>query len=166
MRKTLITAGFVAVLFASGFGVAWATIPDSDGVIHGCRHNTTGSLRVIDSDTGQTCAGNETALNWNQSGPAGPAGPPGLSVYQVVTSTLPSGFIQPGGATEGYAVCPSGTRVLGGGYTDSGRFQVRADDRRLTAGDQDAWFVYLYNDTAEPLSVFTRVTAICAAVQQ
>src|SRR5207302_4966596 len=55
-------------------------IPDSGGVIHGCYSKKDGSLRVIDTGLGGTCdAKKETALDWNQTGPAGPQGPPGPS---------------------------------------------------------------------------------------
>lgn len=77
----------LALSLAVGFaGLAYAAIPDSQGVIHGCYRTNTGSLRIIDSDT-DTCNGNETSLNWNQTGPQGlpgpqgPAGPSGASGY-------------------------------------------------------------------------------------
>jgi hypothetical protein len=52
------------------------TIPDADGVIHGCRDPRSGALSVIDSDT-QQCPKGAAALNWSQTGPQGPAGPRG-----------------------------------------------------------------------------------------
>src|SRR5262249_37838350 len=75
-------------------GVAYASIPDSHGVVHGC-YDKKGNLRV--SDTG--CAGNETPLNWNQSGPSGaqgvtgatgPSGPKGDSGPSGPAGTLTS----------------------------------------------------------------------------
>ena len=54
-------------------GTTRATIPDADGVIHGCMSKGKGSLRLIDTDLGASCSSsNETAINWNQVGPAGP----------------------------------------------------------------------------------------------
>jgi hypothetical protein len=39
--------------------VAWAEIPHSvTQVISGCYHNTTGILRVVDVEVGETCNGN------------------------------------------------------------------------------------------------------------
>jgi hypothetical protein len=70
----LVALGIVAV--ATG-GIAWATIPDSSGVIHGCYQKNKGTLRVIDTDQGQTCDSTEQALSWNQTGPQGPVGPQG-----------------------------------------------------------------------------------------
>ena len=60
-------------------GIAYATIPDSNGVIHGCVLKASRIVRVIDSDT-TSCRSTETALNWSQTGPqgaTGPQGPPG-----------------------------------------------------------------------------------------
>ena len=68
-----------------GASVAFGAIPDSGGVIHAC-YKSNGDLRLIDTAAGNdgTCKSQETALAWNQQGPAGaqgpagPAGPPGL----------------------------------------------------------------------------------------
>jgi hypothetical protein len=56
-------------------GFAYAAIPDSSGVIHGCYSTKNGALRVIDSSA--KCASTELALNWNQTGPKGATGPAG-----------------------------------------------------------------------------------------
>jgi|ERR1700675_3683538 len=94
--------------------VAFASIPDSSGVIHGCFETQQGQLRVIDPAT-QHCLPSETAISWNNIGPQGPAGlagppgPPGsgggsngfvtgvrsgtltLTPSAVLTLTLPAG---------------------------------------------------------------------------
>ena len=57
-------------------GVAYATIPDSGGVIHGCYARSGGSLRVIDASV-TNCSKSETALGWNVQGQPGPQGPQG-----------------------------------------------------------------------------------------
>jgi hypothetical protein len=68
----------VAALVVALGGVAYATIPDSGGVIHGCYLNAVGTLRVIDTGTGQHCNTTfEKTIQWNQTGPQGPAGPAG-----------------------------------------------------------------------------------------
>jgi hypothetical protein len=56
---------------------ASASIPDSQNTIHGCYATKGGTLRVIDTDAGATCAKGEQAITWNQQGPAGPQGPTG-----------------------------------------------------------------------------------------
>ena len=63
--------GLVALIVALG-GVAYATIPDSSGTIHGCFNNVNGNLRVVESAS--DCRNNETAIDWNQQGPPGPPG--------------------------------------------------------------------------------------------
>jgi hypothetical protein len=66
-----------AAMLALAGGVAYATIPDANGVVHGCYNTVNGNLRVIDVAAGQTCKNSEAALNWNLVGPAGIPGPPG-----------------------------------------------------------------------------------------
>jgi hypothetical protein len=57
-------------------GIVYASIPDSNAVIHGCYAKNNGGLRVIDTGAGQSCNTNkETPLSWNQSGPPGAPGP-------------------------------------------------------------------------------------------
>jgi hypothetical protein len=78
----------IGVAFASvaAGGVAWATIPGSEGVISGCYEQRTGLLRVIDAEAGKACTRYEQPLSWNReglrgepgpAGVAGPVGPPG-----------------------------------------------------------------------------------------
>jgi hypothetical protein len=69
MKRPATVAALVALLVVAG-GVAYATIPDSSGVIHGCYKNNGGDLRVIDDAT-QSCARNETSIDWDQFGPLG-----------------------------------------------------------------------------------------------
>jgi len=86
MKKILLLA--VCLLVAGGVA-AYASIPDAAGVIHGCYATKGGTLRVIDTDAGQTCGKDEVALSWNQTGPQGPAGPagaPATALWAVVNS--------------------------------------------------------------------------------
>jgi Collagen triple helix repeat (20 copies) len=80
LRKRIAFAAFAATaaLLVAG-GVAYATIPDSNGVIHGCYAKSGGALRVIDASV-TNCKSTETSLDWNvqgQQGPQGAQGPPG-----------------------------------------------------------------------------------------
>jgi hypothetical protein len=77
ISKPSLGAGIVVVALMLAGGVAWASIPDPGGVIHGCYGKSGGNLRVIDNSV-TNCAKNETSLNWNMKGPTGPAGPQGL----------------------------------------------------------------------------------------
>jgi hypothetical protein len=76
-------ATFAAGMLAGAivWTTAWAAIPDTSDVIHGCRKSSppsqVGQLRVIDTEAGQTCTSNEVALTWNQTGPRGATGPQG-----------------------------------------------------------------------------------------
>jgi hypothetical protein len=73
MTRLLVTLAVAGV--ALGAGIAYASIPDSGGMIHGCYANKDGSLRVIDTGAGGACdPKKETPLNWNQKGPTGPSG--------------------------------------------------------------------------------------------
>jgi len=76
MRRGLVAGVVAAAALALAGGVAYATIPDADGVIHGCYGKSGGSLRVIDNGV-TNCQKTETALNWNVKGPTGPVGPQG-----------------------------------------------------------------------------------------
>jgi hypothetical protein len=86
-----------AAVIAAGGAIAYASIPDSGGVIHGCYGSGNGKLRVIDSAT-SSCGANEVAIAWSQTGPPGgpgPAGPPSLAPSSAVDNfrafNLPSG---------------------------------------------------------------------------
>src|SRR3954471_2316693 len=75
-RRSVIRIALpTAAALAAGAAVGVAAIPDASNTIHGC-FDANGALRVIDAPT-QACAAGETALDWNQRGPAGPAGPAG-----------------------------------------------------------------------------------------
>jgi hypothetical protein len=52
-----------------------ALAQDADTVIQACKHKVTGRLRAV--ATVDACRTSETAISWNQQGPAGPQGPPG-----------------------------------------------------------------------------------------
>jgi hypothetical protein len=74
--KTGLLAIIVAATVVGGVmsAVVSAAIPDSGGTIHGCYRNSAGlfdskgTLRVINSDNGETCTGSETGLTWSQGG--------------------------------------------------------------------------------------------------
>jgi hypothetical protein len=77
----------VLLLGVAAGGVAYASIPDSSGVIHGCYKTSNGQLRVIDTGLGQTCH-NENAISWSQQGPPGPPGPAGSALeYAAIGSS-------------------------------------------------------------------------------
>jgi hypothetical protein len=121
--------GLAALVVAIG-GAAFAAIPDSSGVIHGCYGKSNGSLRVVGSAS--DCRNNETAIEWNQQGPPGATGPQG-----------PPG---PGGSRD-----ESATAKLSIGEQQDllslGPFSFRAECR--TSPFSDSGWVLLFAETTE-----------------
>ena len=75
-KRSLLLAAICAAAALGGAAFTYATIPASDGVIHGCFAKSGGTLRVIDASV-TNCKAGETALDWNMKGAAGPKGDPG-----------------------------------------------------------------------------------------
>ena len=73
IRPAFVALAIVGIALVAG-GIAYAAIPDGSGVIHGCYQKNQGTLRVIDTDTTQTCSSSESPLTWSQTGPQGTAG--------------------------------------------------------------------------------------------
>ena len=69
-RKRLLLAGAFGGAGLLISGIAYASIPGGDGVIHGCYKTSNpakGSLIAIDSRA--SCPNGHAELNWNQTGP-------------------------------------------------------------------------------------------------
>lgn len=81
ISRRVITTTAVGALALGTAGVAVASVPSANGVIHACL-SPPGTVRVIDTDAGQTCRSNETPLDWNQQGLPGPQGVPGSAGVQ------------------------------------------------------------------------------------
>jgi hypothetical protein len=126
-KLVLATLVGAALIFAGvATGVAFT---NSQNVIHACVNVENGQVRLLDVQSGQQdrqqCRANETAIDWNQSGPAGTDGPAGVtgpagsagadgvSGYEVVTSTSPT--VGSNAAATAVASCPTGKRPVGGG---------------------------------------------------
>jgi collagen triple helix repeat protein len=88
IATVLAVAGIVLTATLVG-GVAWATIPDDNGLYTACKLNATGTIRLIDpsgptSSLLSRCTIHETKISWNQNGragaigAAGPVGPAGM----------------------------------------------------------------------------------------
>jgi len=111
--RTLALVGALGAAALAG-GVAFATIPDSSGVIHACYKRSSGALRVLDAPR-QKCKPSEKALSWSAAGqPAlgaaysefttGAGGVGAIPVAEtssathILTLTLPQGWAgDPGG---------------------------------------------------------------------
>jgi hypothetical protein len=96
--KAFVGTGVLGLIV--GVGIAWATIPDSNGVIHTCFKNN--NWRVIDAP-GASCSGSETPLDFN----------PGAvrSVIRTETHTL-----APSEVATFTAHCGAGEMATGGGW--------------------------------------------------
>jgi len=99
-RGRWVLAAMVVGLALAG-GIAYATVPDSSGVIHGCYQTHNGRLRVVDTAAGAACRATEKALNWSQTS--------GAPTYNVRT-----GGMVPG-TSIARAFCLKGEQVTGGG---------------------------------------------------
>jgi hypothetical protein len=131
-KKSFAVLGSSIGALALMIGVAYATIPDASGVIHGCYARSGGTLRVIDSSV-TNCKSGETALDWSVRGPHGAQGPPGPQGLQGVQGPQgPQGVPGPPGlsgvqlvfassdessAAEKFVMvnCPVGKEPIGGG---------------------------------------------------
>jgi len=85
-RVVALGAGIVIV----GGSVAYASIPDAGGAVHGCYDKNLGSLRVIDTAKHglfDKCLPYETAISWSQTGPQGPKGDQGPPISTQVIAT-------------------------------------------------------------------------------
>lgn len=66
-RRVMLIAFAAGLVVLAAAAAVQASIPDTGGVIHGCYKTNQGTLRVIDTDQGQTCANSEVALKWLDS---------------------------------------------------------------------------------------------------
>ena len=121
MNGFRIAAGAALAGIALTGTIAYAAV-GTGGVITGC-YATNGSLRVVDPSTAG-CRSNETAIQWNQTGPVGPAGPQG-----PMGSRGPEGLQGPQG--------PQGTDGLTGpaGPPGTADAYIARADLRVVRGD-------------------------------
>jgi len=85
-RRNLLAAGVTALSVLSGAAVlAWAGIPDGEGVIHACYVKSSGVVRVVNDPA--SCRSGESPIEWNVQGPAGE---PGAGLHGFATSFGPA----------------------------------------------------------------------------
>jgi collagen triple helix repeat protein len=182
VRKPVAVVAIAAASSLLGVGVAYATIPDSNSVIHSCFTTKGGSLRVIDPGAGDSCNQKESALDWNAQGPTGPAGPAGPQGPTGTTgpagSQGPKGDQGPAGISGleqasrsvslqpgGWIVtvdCPAGKLAISGGW---GSFGFDTFDVTVSApyNDYSGWTFVIVNKTNSVTTV--EVRAMCANAQ-
>ncbi len=152
----------VAVMLVAG-GIAYASIPGPDGVIHGCYNTNKGDLRVIDPSSSKkslsSCGQDETTLNWNQTGPTGARGPTGPSdgwdgQASGTVPAYPGSVVLSGGATG----IPAGSYLISG-QVDADRLGTGSAEIRCfpyfagnSAGTAADLYVSSTSGAASPLS--------------
>jgi hypothetical protein len=144
-RRNLVAYLALGIALGAVGGVAYSSIPDPQGVIHGCYADTTGALRVIDTGAAGACRGGETALDWNQQGPPGPAGvaltygrsvagpialPDAPQMKTIASLNVPSGSYAIFAKVEGSLTVPSYTCPQG---TDVIYCNMQHNERRLAS---------------------------------
>ena len=160
-HKSSWIVGLVVSLAIVVVAAVQAAIPDPSGAIHAC-YRSNGNLRLVDRSS---CTSSETALAWNQTGPQGPAGapgpqgepgtpgPPSVAGYEIINTheTLPLN-----GSIEVTATCPTGKRVIAGGYVAPSVLDTASSSR--PEGDSGWRVEFKSNGGTGEASVY----AICA----
>jgi hypothetical protein len=162
-RRALIIVAAVLGLLALG-GIAWASIPGPDGVIHGCYKTgnpAQGSVIVVDSTA--SCPSGFTALNWNQTGPqgaTGATGPSGVAGLHYVFHHV-TGPFGGGSSLQVIVNCPAGEQIIWSGGLAEPLQPIVGLDVALDATSTYAVSAYIY--FANPSSItYADATALCA----
>jgi hypothetical protein len=162
-RSFWMAVGFALAVIVGG-SYAFGAI-GGGGVINAC-YDKSGNLRVIDPSS-SSCKNNETALDWNQTGPAGPPGPPGppgsngFASLTYVKATVTYHPSNPAGTQYyGEATCPNGLHVVGGSAASTTAALADFPSDGSAAGNDGttAWF----GRGTGSASVGAFVYAICA----
>jgi len=127
--------------------------------------NSSGSVFVR-----QQCNANEQQLDpvtlglVGPQGPAGPPGPSGVSGHQIVAHQE---LLSPGTSANVHVECPTGKRVLGGGFNIETPTDVRVFSSEPSDGNGNlidhGWNAFVQNAGSSTRQ--TTVIAICASVQ-
>ncbi len=138
-KRRIVRSGIVAAILIVALATnVFADIPDQPNTFNGCVQNgsnffngwflfgsSKGNLRLIDTDQGQTCNSNETAVSWSANGATGPVGdtgPAGATGATGATGAMgasgptgPTGLVGPQGLTG-----PTGAVGLAGAMGPTG----------------------------------------------
>jgi hypothetical protein len=141
MFQKLLSSKLLVVINVVLISLMSVTLVSAHGgdtaLIHACVASS-GAIRIVGANV--ACTGKDTALDWNIQGPKGPIGPigpqgeqgpeglpgpqgsAGISGLEVVSNTLePNPLDQH--YIQGSATCPTGKKVIGGGYGLDGAYQ-------------------------------------------
>jgi hypothetical protein len=151
LRKRIAPIVAALLILGIGAGIAYATIPGPDGMIHACYKTSNpaqGALIAIDSAA--SCPSGYTALNWNQTGPQGEPGLAGVHVVEV-----------PYGNYTGQIHCPAGETALSLAFTFPGAGPIAVnwrpylDDQPVPLGQAPNGYAYTTNQNYEPTGWLT-----------
>jgi hypothetical protein len=101
-------------------------------------------------------------------GPAGPQGTPGASGYERVVAGSGTLQLSPGAANYVLAACPTGKRVIGGGYelASSSSQQLTVTMSAPHENGVSGWRVAFRNSLGTVLTnVEVKASVLCAVVQ-
>ena len=174
-----IPLAVATLVLAAGFAAVPSRLVAQSGatVLYGCYVPSSGTVYRIKADGLPTDCRSKTHVQftWSLQGPPGPQGPQGPTGPQGVAG--PSGPLSgrvlitaqgtaaPNAFGTASATCPTGKKVLGGGFTgltgNVTQVSHNSPKPNPTSGFSDTtWEVILYNSDTFP-QVFT-VYAICA----
>jgi hypothetical protein len=177
-RPPVLLLAVITAIVASAAEAAAQPAPAN--VLHACYVPKTGSVyRIKVPNTPAQCDTKKghVEFSWNEQGPQGAAGAAGpLSGYAIVTAMGPSAGFQLPSYAE--AVCPTGTRVIGGGFqtmtsqagTPGHRTEIRPDISAPLgiydlASWREGWAARIVNYTEGGYEAVVQAVAICAHVQ-
>jgi type VI secretion system secreted protein Hcp len=109
MRGKLIAVGAATLVVVAG-GATYALAQGSlvEQTLRACVSGT-GLMRLVDA--GAACRTGETAVEWNNTGPAGPAGPAGPQGPSAGDASALDGTIMITGAIQGSFQGPKGQKI-------------------------------------------------------
>jgi cysteine-rich repeat protein len=134
----VLPAAIIAGAILISASIVFATIPSSNGDIHGCYNKKTGDLRVIDTGTApnKRCKKGEAALTWNEKGRNGLQGAVGNTGQQGATGNQglpgPPGPPGPPGDNGDPGAPGQDAPVCGDGVTEA---PETCDDSNVNNGD-------------------------------
>jgi hypothetical protein len=159
-----------------------ATTNSASSAIFGCVNNTTGGIRIVSAKTG--CLQTEHKISWNNGGPVGPQGPKGAQgpkgsqgpqgpkgaqgpsgVATIQIKKSQSVSLLPTKSGSAVVVCPSGMKLIGGGFQASPNttafFSVTENG---PIGNPGTWRVHAMNtNTKNGPTISFIAFAICAS---
>ena len=157
MSKSNLLAATIGAVVASALagGVAWATIPDSSGVIQGC-YDSGGNVKVV---AALPCPRGYTPFQWNQQGLKGdpgangaPGASPTVSQLEPGDSNCPAGgaaITDAAGSTAyvcGGAKGADGQSFAGTFTSPNGQYSINVTDAGITVSHGQGTSIRLVGD--------------------